>query len=244
MSEESRPEGASGPAAATPSGTATAHRTDEAFGSERAKAFIDAVVAIALTLLILPLLDAITSEIGAGDGPRPDTASWIGEHFPLLISFVISFVVIAMFWIGHHRTFARVHRVTSPLLWLAMAWLITIVWLPVATALIDEMSDDDVLAKALYIGAMALTSFVELCQLGYLRRHPALHDFDDLALRRSMSVALAMTLLFLLSLLLAALVPAIGYFALFLLALTNPVRLLLGRMLGVPPSADHARSGR
>ena len=243
MSEESRPGGASESSGAAAPDAVSERRADESFGSERAKSFIDAVVAIALTLLILPLVDAITSEAGVGDGPRQDTAGWLVAHLSLIISFVIGFVVIAMFWIGHHRTFARVHRVTSPLLWLAMAWLITIVWLPVATALIDEMADDDPLAKVLYIGAMALTSFVELCQLAYLRRHPALHDLDDLALRRGMSVTLAMTVLFVLSLVVAILVPAIGYFALFLLSLTNPVRLLLGRLLGVPRT-DRAESGR
>ena len=214
---------------------------DTTFGSERAKAFIDAVVAIALTLLILPLLDDITSTSALDPGGAWDAASWLDANFALLTSFLISFVVIGMFWMGHHRTFARVRRVTTGLLWLSLAWLVTIVWLPVATAMTDEASDDDALAKVLYIGAMALTSLIELGQLAYLRRHPVLHDIEGVALRRRMSVALAMAVLFLASLLVATLVPDIGYFALFLLLLTNPVRLVLGRLLGVPRMATGRR---
>ena len=43
------------------------------YGVERPKAFIDAVVAIALTLLILPLMDSLGDAARSGD----DTLTWL-----------------------------------------------------------------------------------------------------------------------------------------------------------------------
>ena len=65
------------------------------YGADRAKAFIDAVAAIALTLLILPLLDAITGLAHLSSGRLPGAAEWFGDNWLLLLAFSISFAVIA-----------------------------------------------------------------------------------------------------------------------------------------------------
>ena len=198
------------------------------FGAERAKAFIDAVVAIAMTLLILPLMESV----GEAE-PEFGAAGWFDEHQWQLITFVISFAVIASFWVNQHHLFAQVAFVSNRLLWVCIAWLLTIVWMPVATALTGVMSDDDVMVKVVYIGTMTLTSLLALVQRLVLHRHPTLHSIDDDELRRGMGVDIAMALLFALALVISVTVPAIGYFALFLLVLTGPAHRLFARMLGV-----------
>ena len=97
--------------------------------AERLKAFTDAVVAIAMTLLILPLMDSVTDATESGAG------AWVAAEWPSLLTFMLSFVLIANFWITHHRMFAKVERVNQALLWLTILWMFTIVWLPVATAI-------------------------------------------------------------------------------------------------------------
>nr|WP_277348468.1 TMEM175 family protein [Planctomonas sp. JC2975] len=203
------------------------------FSADRAKAFIDAVVAIAMTLLILPLLEAITS-LGSEGHAKPSipAALWFDGNYLLLVSFLISFAVIAMFWINHHRMFAGVRRVTTPLLWLNMAWLLTIVWLPVATAMTGILHSDDVLVLVAYIGTMALTSLLALVQELYLRAHPELHDIPEHALLRGLGASLAMTVLFLISLGVAIVFPVISYFALFLLLFTGVLRGPFARLFG------------
>jgi uncharacterized membrane protein len=201
------------------------------YSSDRAKAFVDAVVAIALTLLMLPLLDAITSL--SRQRRLPTAAEWFDENQLLLISFLISFAVIAMFWINHHRMFSGVRRVNVPLLWLNVAWLATIVWLPVATAMTSILDGDDPLVKATYIGTMALASLLALVQELYLRVHPELHDITRAALLRGMAANLAMATLFLLSLAISIAFPVLTYLPLFLLALTGPLIRLYARMFGV-----------
>jgi len=141
------------------------------YPAERVKAFVDAAVAIALTLLILPLMESVSEVVGAGD----DATAWLLEHSGQLLNFLLSFVLIAMFWIMHHRLFASVERVTVGLIWLLAAWLLTIVWLPVATAIAGGMSDEDAVAKTLYIGSLVLVAVMSLVIRLYLRAHPALH---------------------------------------------------------------------
>ncbi len=200
---------------------------DDVFSVERAKAFVDAVVAIAMTLLILPLMESV-----AGLAVRPgSTARWFVEHQDQLISFVLSFAIIGMFWINHHRLFAHVRGVSVGLLWVTMAWLLSIVWLPVATALSGQMASTDVLVKAVYIGSMVLTSLLSLGTRLYLRSHPVLFDVPVGELLSGMSVDLSMITLFLLALVLAVAVPATQYYPLFLMALSGPAQRVFATLL-------------
>lgn len=205
------------------------HPRQRVFGAERAKAFIDAVVAIAMTLLILPLMESVAEGAGAGHG----AVQWLDDHQQQLISFVLSFVIIAMFWINHHRSFARVERVTSGLLWISMAWLLSIVWLPVATAMSGQMSAEDTGVKVVYIGSMIVTCLLTLVQRLFLHAHPQLHDISSDDLRRGMSVDISMAVLFGVALALSVAFPVLSYFPLFVMLLTGPVQTLVARMLGV-----------
>ena len=69
--------------------------------AERMEFFTDAVVAIAMTLLILPLMESV-AEAGR-DGVT--TADYLSEHGGQLFSFALSFVIIASFWAGNHSLF-------------------------------------------------------------------------------------------------------------------------------------------
>lgn len=198
------------------------------FGAERASAFIDAVVAIAMTLLILPLMESV-SDIGDAGGT---TLRWLAEHEQQLVSFVLSFVIIAMFWMFHHRLFVLVEAITSRLMWLLVGWLLTIVWLPVATAITGAMDEGDDLAKIVYVGSMIATACFSLTIRLYLRRHPSLHRNAATALTAGIAADLSTVLLFAIALTVALLVPAIGYYALFLMLLTPLVQRLLLRLVG------------
>jgi len=203
----------------------TAHAVD--YAAHRVKAFMDAVVAIAMTLLILPLMDSIGEVASKHEGAE----EWIVGHIPQLVAFVLSFVIIAMFWMNHHRLFAHVERVSNPLLWIMMAWLLSIVWLPVVTAMTGQM-EPSALLIGMYIGSMLLTSLLNLATRLYLRAHPQLHDIDGVQMVGGMAADLAMIVLFAASLAIGLIAPdSIGYYGLFLMFLTGPVQRLFRRML-------------
>lgn len=196
------------------------------FSAERTKAFVDAVVAIAMTLLILPLMDSV------GDSADADhtTAQWLAEHGGQLQSFVLSFVLIAMFWMLHHRQFTPVTWISPALMWITMAWMLTIVWMPVVTALTGQVPDD-ALQKLLYIGTLMLTSAVMLGTRVYLLRHPALHRMPVTDLRAGMAIDISMIVLFGVALGLSVVFPVLGYYPLFVMLLTGPAQAVISRVM-------------
>jgi uncharacterized membrane protein len=108
-----------------------------AFGLERLVFFPDAVFAIAITLLAidirLPALDGPVSNdavVGAIRGLAPD-----------LFAFTISFVVIAVFWVGHYRTFRWVARIDGGLIAVDMVFLFIIASLPFPTSVVARYGD-------------------------------------------------------------------------------------------------------
>ncbi|AQY00562.1 hypothetical protein B2G67_03060 [Microbacterium foliorum] len=206
------------------------------FRTERFKAFVDAVVAIAMTLLILPLMESV-SEAASG---TLSTAEFFVEHSGQLLSFGLSFVLIATFWMGHHRQYRDVEWVTGPLLWINIAWMATIVWLPVPTAMIGQMETDS-LQPVVYIGTLILTQITTLAGWLYLLRHPDFTTTPVDVLRAGVIGDLAAIILFLIALAIAVFVPSLGYAGLLVLLLTGVVTTLLSRASRQAPRPSTGR---
>jgi len=198
------------------------------FRTERFKAFVDAVVAIAMTLLILPLMESVSD--AATD--KLSTGEFFVEHSGQLLSFGLSFVLIATFWMGHHRQYRDVEWITTPLLWINIAWMATIVWLPVPTAMIGQM-DTDALQPVVYIGTLILTQLTTLAGWVYLLRRPELTTTPAAVVRRGITGDLAAVILFLIAMALSVCVTPVGYAGLLILLLTGVVTKLLNRASGV-----------
>ncbi len=194
--------------------------------AERMKFFTDAVVAIAMTLLILPLLESVSA--AAEDGL--DTAEFLSENGSQLFAFVLSFVIIARFWYSHDKLFESVERWTGLLMLLNVAWMLTIVFLPVITAMVGVM-DTDRLQIAIYVGTMLVSSLVLGVMTVVVRRHPATWGGDDGPGAELVAGSVAVVLLFGVALVVAVVVPAVGYLALLVLLLSNPLEALVARRL-------------
>ncbi|PQZ58327.1 MULTISPECIES: TMEM175 family protein [unclassified Microbacterium] len=205
------------------------------FRTERFKAFVDAVVAIAMTLLILPLMESV-SEAASG---KLSTAEFLSEHSGQLLSFGLSFLLIATFWMGHHRQYRDVEFITGPLLWINVAWMATIVWLPVPTAMIGQM-DTDPLQAVVYIGTLIMTQVTTLAGWLYLARHRELSTISTETIRLGAIGDLAAIILFAAALAIAVAASPNGYTGLFLLLLSDPMSRLLNRLLRRRPSEDPA----
>jgi uncharacterized membrane protein len=94
--------------------------------------FSDAVFAIAITLLAVNLRVPKTANVGSAHDLR--------EAIPSIFGFVISFVVIAFFWIGHHGVFRFIVAIDRRLIALNLAFLGVIAFLPYPTALLSASS--------------------------------------------------------------------------------------------------------
>jgi uncharacterized membrane protein len=201
---------------------------DRGRSAERLVTFTDAVVAIAITLLALPL-----SEIGS-DVAGHGVAAFVGAKWPSLLGFFLSFFVIARLWWAHHRIFAHVVRWDGPLVYLTVFWLFTIVALAPATALNtsnDAQQHPDVIA--VYIGVMAVSSALLSGLAWHIRRHPDLTDGHDVEASSRLGGSLATTVGFVLALVVGTAFPQINYLAILLLFVTSRIGTLIERRLHI-----------
>ncbi|MDF2442282.1 MAG: potassium channel family protein [Subtercola sp.] len=135
-------------------------------GYDRLVNLSDAVIAIAVTLLILPLVDK------AGDIGSTSPGDFLEANMGGLLLFGLSFVVIARFWLLHHQIYRVIDGYTLPLVWVNFAWLLSIVFLPFPTELLGQGNHVSTGAGALYIGTMLVTSVTGLIQLVMISRRP------------------------------------------------------------------------
>ena len=91
----------------------------------------DGVFAIAITLAALEI------HVPHGLG---DLGQALAEMTPELITYGISFIVIAMFWISNRELFARVHRVDGVLTALVLALLCVAALIPASSHMVEGNS--------------------------------------------------------------------------------------------------------
>jgi uncharacterized membrane protein len=187
---------------------------------DRLLTFVDAVVAIAITLLVLPLAEA------GGEVERVGGAvQLLREHTDELLGFGLSFVVIARLWVGQHRIVSGLVNQSTALMWLLLAWAFTIVFLPFPTSLVAT-SDHDAGAKVLYIGTMAVSSLVLTVIAALIGRNRHLRDTDETP---GVLQSSATTVAFLVALVITLLFPETSYWPLLVLALVDPIARLWHR---------------
>ncbi len=159
-------------------------------GLDRLIFFTDAVAAIAITLLILPLVDLVPEA-----GEAANAADFLGGIVPQLASFLISFLVIARLWIAHHAVFEHVEAYSRALMWLSLFWALTIVVLPLPTSMTAEFSAQP-LVVGLYIGTMTLSSAALTAMSVLVHRSAALEAADHPLTRQALFASAATTLAF------------------------------------------------
>jgi uncharacterized membrane protein len=126
-------------------------------GPERLLALSDGVVAIALTLLVLELkVPALTAAHADSAG---DLFSALKQDNDQLISYVVSFYVIAQFWLTHHRVFRVITGHSEGLAWWNFAFLFTITLIPFTSGLLGEYADNplavDIFAANILVASLA-----------------------------------------------------------------------------------------
>jgi len=100
------------------------------YEKSRVTAFCDAVFSIAMTLLILEI-DVPNSEVLN----KSNFLAILANRIPNFIGFLVSFMVIAIYWVSHLRIFNYVQQINEKLIWLNISLLLSVVFLPFSTAI-------------------------------------------------------------------------------------------------------------
>ena len=107
----------------------------EEFQLERIALFSDAVFAIAITLLIIEIK---VPELHSPSISDKELWNELVHILPKFIGFFVSFVVVGLYWLTHHRIFKYVTSVNQKLLWNNLFFLFPIVIMPFSTAFFSE----------------------------------------------------------------------------------------------------------
>jgi uncharacterized membrane protein len=196
-------------------------------GLDRLITFLDAVVAIAITLLVLPLVDVLAREAHVSD-----LAAVFTGNVALFVAFLLSFVVIARLWWAHHRLGELVGAYDTAFVLVNFVWVFTIVLLPFATQVVASFPGHDRGAVATYIGTMTASSACLTVLNLLLRWRPALRREGVEAGELPLVPSVVTTALFGAALVLGVAVPAVNYLALLLLVLSGPTERLVARRTG------------
>jgi TMEM175 potassium channel family protein len=203
---------------------------------ERFLTFVDAVVAIAITLLVLPLVD-LAGELDRA-GHDSSVVKLLQDHQAEIWAFLLSFAVIASFWFTQHQVVRSV-VVSDPVVTrLMVAWLLMIVFLPFPTALVAE-EGHQAATKVLYIGTMTIGSLLMGLMSRRIRATRSIRDSDDVP---DPAVSWVTAGLFTVALAVTLVAPATGYYPLLLLLLTDGLVKLSRRVRHGP--AVSGRVGR
>lgn len=127
---------------------------------DRLLALSDGVVAIAITLIVLQL-DIPT--VSHATSPS-QLAQALGNMGNQLVVYVISFAVIAQFWLAHHRVFRLVRGHDEGLAWVNFFFLFTITVMPFTSKLLGTYGQNpvavDVFALNLVLASLSATVVV------------------------------------------------------------------------------------
>jgi uncharacterized membrane protein len=141
-------------------------KRDHGIDVERMRAFDDAVFAIAITLLAL--------DMKVPEGlPSSELGHALSEALPSIGGYLLSFVVIGLVWISHHRLFSLVRKLDHTLLYLCLALLAVVAGLPFPTKLISGYGKSAV-ATSVYAGSIAVAALLLTGVAVHLLRQPAL----------------------------------------------------------------------
>lgn len=143
-----------------------------ALPTSRVEASSDGVFAIAVTIIVLSLVD-----------PRHESGQLfpaLVAHWPDYVAYTAAFIYVGVIWLNHHQAFARIRYANRPLLALNLGVLFTTSLIAFPTAVVSDALREDLsgadarTAVALYalITAAMCASWVLL--YAYLIRRPDL----------------------------------------------------------------------
>jgi uncharacterized membrane protein len=189
---------------------------------DRLVLFTDAVVAIAVTLLILPLVEVVTevakaqTAVNGANVGATDAFAVITENKSAIFSFLLSFVVIARFWLVHHGVFEHVKAYNGALVQLNMLWLLCIVVLPFPSEILGQFNSNTFMGS-FYCGTLVVLALTQTALTLLVHGHKELEADDNPITDREIVGSLSFAACAVVAFLLATFVPGVRLYGLLAL---------------------------
>ena len=129
------------------------------FQLERMILFSDAVFAIVITLLVIEI--RVPENNLKGLMPSVELGRRLWDLVPHFLGFIMSFLVVSIFWQTHHRTFGYVTNYDGKLIWLNLMLLMMVCGVPFTTSLTSAYGYLDIAFSiyAINLGLISLMNF-------------------------------------------------------------------------------------
>ena len=131
-------------------------------GLDRIVFFSDAVMAIAITLIVV--------QINVPDVLGPNIGEALSEKWREYLSFLLSFWVIGLYWSWHHTMFRAIVRYDDRFIWLNLLFLMCVAFLPFPTAVLGEYGGEGPAVMA-YAATITVTGITSALLWGYATRN-------------------------------------------------------------------------
>jgi uncharacterized membrane protein len=142
----------------------------------RLEAFSDGVFAIVITLLILDIRfpEVDYSQFGAT----------LRSVLPRILAYVLSFIIIGLYWVIHHNSMHAVKKTDRGFLWLNILFLLCVSFIPFPTSLVGRYPFEagPIIIYGLTLITCDVVGYVMVVYVHY-HRHLATAEFGDKYLR-------------------------------------------------------------
>jgi len=164
---------------------------DRGEGTDRIAFFSDAVFAIALTLLVLD----IRLPEGLDDA---DVGGALLELLPQFFAYALTFAVLGINWVSHHRKYRYIERFDTRFVWLNLVFLAVVALAPFPTSVLSEYAT--AASVTLYAVQVAMLGIMQAVIWSYAHARGLMSPrIDDGVYRYSLAGTLVAPVIFLLT---------------------------------------------
>ena len=131
--------------------------------SSRLEAFSDGVIAVIITIMVLELKPL-----------HDESIRGLIHLYPVFLTYLLSFVIVAMYWVNHHHLIHTVKKVDASTLWANLHLLFWLSLFPWVTGYLNEHH-----AQPLTVSLYAFETFATGLSFNLLRQIIARHHSGD-----------------------------------------------------------------
>jgi uncharacterized membrane protein len=179
----------------------------------RLEAFSDGVFAIVITLLIL--------DIRFPEVEYEQFWETFPSVLPRILAYVMSFIIIGLYWVIHHNSMHAIKKTDRGLLWLNILLLLCISFIPFPTSLVGRYPFEAG-PIMIYGGTLIACNLVGFITVLYVHYHPhlAVVEFNSQYIRRHTPNYIFVNGSYLAAILLANILPLLSYIIYILVVLS------------------------
>ncbi len=204
----------------------------------RIEALTDGIYAVAMTLLVIELKLPAHDLIHTQD----DLINAVGHLLPKFLAWVISFLVLSLFWLGHHRLFQIVRHVDGKLVGLNIVQLGFASLLPFSSALSGEFGDK-LFSQIFYSLNMTALSLMAILIARYIHKHPELcvHPMPESTYHAARFRVGGLIVISAVAVAIASVLPNAGNMAFMLMMIISPISRRIEARAAAKESPDDSQ---